>query len=74
MVPKEAMETYLIKQVVTKSSNADSHLEDAIKDSLKTFNFLPFNRKKFRMLSERGQDQAIEVFADNLSKLITTTT
>ncbi|MFA7417745.1 MAG: Tex family protein [Acholeplasma sp.] len=67
---KEAMETYLMKQVIKKPSNADSYLADAIKDSLKRLIFPSIEREIRSELSERGQDQAIEVFADNLSKLL----
>jgi uncharacterized protein len=67
---KDAMEDYLIKQVIKKSSNADAYLQDAIKDSLKRLIFPSIEREIRSELSERGEDQAIEVFADNLSKLL----
>jgi len=67
---KDAMEDYLIKQVIKRSSNADTYLQDAIKDSLKRLIFPSIEREIRSELSERGEDQAIEVFADNLSKLL----
>src|SRR5690554_1051399 len=67
---KEAMENYLIKQVIKKPSNADQYLEDAIKDALKRLIFPSIEREIRSELSEKGQEQAIEVFADNLSKLL----
>lgn len=67
---KEAMENYLIKQVIKKPSNADMYLEEAIKDALKRLIFPSIEREIRSELSEKGQEQAIEVFADNLSKLL----
>lgn len=67
---KDAMENYLIKQVIKKPSNADVYLEDAVKDSLKRLIFPSIEREIRTELSEKGQEQAIEVFADNLSKLL----
>ena len=67
---KDAMENYLIKQVIKKPSNADVYLEDAVKDSLKRLIFPSIEREIRTELSEKGQQQAIEVFADNLSKLL----
>ncbi|MBG0762719.1 RNA-binding transcriptional accessory protein [Acholeplasma laidlawii] len=67
---KDAMENYLIKQVIKKPSNADAYLEDAVKDSLKRLIFPSIEREIRTELSEKGQEQAIEVFADNLSKLL----
>ena len=64
------MENYLIKQVIKKPSNADVYLEDAVKDSLKRLIFPSIEREIRTELSEKGQEQAIEVFADNLSKLL----
>lgn len=67
---KDAMENYLIKQVIKKPSNADVYLEDAVKDSLKRLIFPSIEREIRTELSEKGQEQAVEVFADNLSKLL----
>ena len=67
---KEAMEDYLIKQIIKKPSLADQYLEDALKDSLKRLIFPSIEREIRSELTEKGQDQAIEVFADNLSKLL----
>lgn len=67
---KDAMENYLIQQVKEKPSNADPYLEAAAIDSLKRLIFPSIEREIRSELSEKGEDQAIEVFADNLSKLL----
>ncbi|VEU83107.1 Tex family protein [Acholeplasma hippikon] len=67
---KEAMESYLIKQVIKKPSTAQTYLEEAILDSLKRLIFPSIEREIRSELSDIAENQAIEVFADNLSKLL----
>lgn len=67
---KEQMENYLKKEVIKKSSLADKYLEDAIIDSLKRLIFPSIEREIRSELSDKAEDQAIDVFADNLSKLL----
>ncbi len=67
---KDGMESYLKREVIKKSSLADDYLVEAIEDSLKRLIFPSIEREIRTELSDRAQDQAIEVFADNLSKLL----
>ncbi|MFA5693021.1 MAG: Tex-like N-terminal domain-containing protein, partial [Acholeplasmataceae bacterium] len=68
----DAMEEYLKKEVITKPSEATTYLEEAIADSLKRLIYPSIEREIRSQLSETAEDQAIEVFSDNLSKLLLT--
>lgn len=67
---KDGMEQYLINQVIKKPSNADKYIKAAIEDSLKRLIFPSIEREIRAELSDKAEDQAIEVFADNLQKLL----
>ena len=67
---KEGMETYLKNKVIKKSSNADVYLNNAVEDSLKRLIFPSIEREIRAELSDKAEDGAIEVFADNLQKLL----
>src|SRR5690606_18243043 len=67
---KEGMETYLKNKVIKKPSNADQYLNNAIEDSLKRLIFPSIEREIRAELSDKAEDGAIEVFADNLQKLL----
>src|SRR5690606_31234019 len=67
---KEAMETYLKKEVIKKDSNSTPYLEKAIEDALKRL-ILPSIEREIRSeLKDVAENQAIEVFSDNLQKLL----
>lgn len=67
---KDGMIAYLTKEVIKKDSNANPYLESAIEDSLKRLIYPSIEREIRTELSDKAEDQAIEVFADNLSKLL----
>ncbi len=67
---KDGMIAYLTKEVIKKESNANPYLLSAIEDSLKRLIFPSIEREIRSELSDKAEDQAIEVFADNLSKLL----
>jgi len=67
---KEGMESYLKREVISKPSKADKYLEEAIADSLKRLIFPSIEREIRSELDDKAEDQAIEVFADNLQKLL----
>lgn len=67
---KEAMETYLKKEVIKKDSSSTPYLEKAIEDALKRL-ILPSIEREIRSeLKDVAENQAIEVFSDNLQKLL----
>src|SRR5690606_3801909 len=67
---KDGMEQYLINQVIKKPSNADKYIKAAIEDSLKRLIFPSIEREIRAELSDKAEDHAIAVFADNLQKLL----
>ena len=68
----DAMENYLKKQVITKPSEATIYFEEAIADSLKRLIYPSIEREIRSELKDIAENQAIEVFSDNLSKLLLT--
>ncbi|MBN3490970.1 RNA-binding transcriptional accessory protein [Acholeplasma equirhinis] len=67
---KDGMEQYLIREVINKPSKADQYLNEAIADALKRLIFPSIEREIRSELSDKAENQAIEVFADNLQKLL----
>ena len=68
--PKDGMQNYLEKVIITKSSEATSYLKEAITDSLKRLIFPSIEREIRAELKEVAENGAIDVFAENLSKLL----
>ncbi|CCV63717.1 Tex protein-related transcription accessory protein (S1 RNA binding domain) [Alteracholeplasma palmae J233] len=69
-IDKEILTNYLEKQVILKDSKATQYLKDAIADSLKRLIFPSVEREIRSELTEKADDQAIEVFSENLQKLL----
>ncbi len=68
---KEIMTSYLEKKVIkNQSSTAVPYIKDAIADSLKRLIYPSLEREVRSELTEKGEEQAIDVFADNLQKLL----
>ncbi len=64
------MNQYLEKQVITKPSSVTEILKNAIDDALKRLIFPSLEREIRSELTEVADDQAIEVFSENLQKLL----
>ena len=68
---KDIMTTYLEKKVIKNlSSTAVPYIKEAIADSLKRLIYPSLEREVRSELTEKAEEQAIEVFSDNLQKLL----
>lgn len=68
--PKDGMQAYLEREVIKKSSEATQYLKQAIEDSLKRLISPSIEREVRAELKEMAENQAIEIFSLNLSKLL----
>ena len=70
-VDKERLMAYLQRKVIKKDgSTANPYIKEAIEDALKRLIYPSLEREIRAELTEKGEAQAIEIFADNLSKLL----
>ena len=68
---KERMTSYLEKKIIkNENSTAAPFIKDAIEDALKRLIYPSLEREVRSELTEKAEEQAIEVFADNLQKLL----
>ncbi len=68
---KERMTSYLERKVIKReNSTAAPVLKDAIVDSLKRLIYPSLEREVRSELTEKGEEQAIEIFSINLNKLL----
>ncbi len=68
---KNIMTTYLEEKVIKdQSSPVVPYIKEAIADSLKRLIYPSLEREVRSELTEKGEEQAIEVFSDNLQKLL----
>jgi uncharacterized protein len=68
---KERMTSYLEKKMIkNESSTATPFIKEAIEDALKRLIYPSLEREVRSELTEKAEEQAIEVFADNLQKLL----
>jgi len=68
---KERMTSYLERKVIKReNSTAAPVLRNAIEDSLKRLIYPSLEREVRSELTEKGEEQAIEIFAVNLQKLL----
>jgi protein Tex len=68
---KETMTSYLEKKMIkNQSSPAAPLIKEAIEDALKRLIYPSLEREVRAELNEKAEEQAIEVFADNLQKLL----
>lgn len=68
---RERMTSYLEKKVIkNENSTATPFIKDAIEDSLKRLIYPSLEREVRSELTEKAEEQAIEVFGDNLQKLL----
>lgn len=68
--PKDGMQQYLERKVIKRPSNATSYLKEAIADALKRLIVPSIEREVRSELTEKAENQAIEVFSENLQKLL----
>ena len=69
-VEMSQMNQYLEKQIIIKPSSVTEILKNAIDDALKRLIFPSLEREIRSELTEVADDQAIEVFSENLQKLL----
>jgi len=70
-IDKERMTSYLERKVIKReNSTAAPLLKDAISDSLKRLIYPSLEREVRSELTEKGEEQAIEIFSINLNKLL----
>jgi uncharacterized protein len=68
---KERMTSYLEKKIIkNENSTAAPYIKEAIEDALKRLIYPSLEREVRSELTEKAEEQAIEVFADNLQKLL----
>ena len=68
---RERMLTYLEKKIIKRDhSVVVPHIKEAIEDSLKRLIYPSLEREVRTELTEKGEEQAIEIFAVNLQKLL----
>ncbi len=68
---KERMTSYLEKKIIkNESSTATPFIKEAIEDALKRLIYPSLEREVRSELTEKAEEQAIEVFSDNLQKLL----
>src|SRR5699024_5389013 len=70
--PVERISEYLNRQIIKKQTQADvlTLLEEAIEDSYKRLIQPSIEREIRNALSEKAEEQAIEVFSENLKNLL----
>ncbi|PKK96373.1 MAG: RNA-binding transcriptional accessory protein, partial [Tenericutes bacterium HGW-Tenericutes-3] len=70
-IDKDRMTSYLERKIIKReNSTAAPILKDAISDSLKRLIYPSLEREVRSELTEKGEEQAIEIFAINLQKLL----
>jgi len=70
-IDKDMLTNYLIFQVIKdEASPATPFIKEAIDDALKRLIYPSIEREVRSELTERAEEQAIEVFGDNLQKLL----
>ena len=68
---KERMTSYLERKIIKKDqSTAAPFIKEAIEDSLKRLIYPSLEREVRSELTEKGEEQAIEIFSVNLQKLL----
>lgn len=68
---KERMTSYLERKIIKKEqSTAAPFIKEAIEDSLKRLIYPSLEREVRSELTEKGEEQAIEIFSVNLQKLL----
>lgn len=68
---KERMTSYLERKLIKKEqSTATPFIKEAIEDSLKRLIYPSLEREVRSELTEKGEEQAIEIFSVNLNKLL----
>jgi uncharacterized protein len=68
---KERMTSYLEKKIIkNENSTATPFIKEAIEDALKRLIYPSLEREVRSELTEKAEEQAIEVFSDNLQKLL----
>jgi len=68
---KERMIAYLTRKVIKKDgSSANPYIKLAIEDALKRLIYPSLEREIRSELTDKAEEQAIQIFADNLSKLL----
>ncbi|MDO9629909.1 MAG: Tex family protein [Acholeplasmataceae bacterium] len=68
---KERMTSYLERKVIKReNSTATPYIKEAIEDSLKRLIYPSLEREVRTELTEKGEEQAIEIFSVNLNKLL----
>ncbi len=68
--PKDGMELFLERKVISKPSSATPYLKEAIADALKRLIVPSIEREVRGELTEKAENQAIDVFSENLQKLL----
>jgi uncharacterized protein len=68
---KERMNAYLERKVIRRESSPSAiYIKEAIDDAIKRLIYPSLEREVRAELTEKGEEQAIEVFSDNLQKLL----
>jgi protein Tex len=68
---KERMTSYLERKVIKRdNSTATPYIKEAIEDSLKRLIYPSLEREVRTELTDKGEEQAIEIFSVNLNKLL----
>lgn len=68
---KERMTSYLERKIIRRESSPSAlYIKEAIDDALKRLIYPSLEREVRAELTEKGEEQAIEVFSDNLQKLL----
>ncbi len=68
---RERMLSYLERKIIKKEeSTATPYLKEAIEDSLKRLVYPSLEREVRSELTEKGEEQAIDIFSMNLNKLL----
>ena len=68
---KERMTSYLERKIIKKEQSAAApFIKEAIEDSLKRLIYPSLEREVRSELTEKGEEQAIEIFSVNLQKLL----
>jgi uncharacterized protein len=68
---KERMTSYLERKVIKRdNSTAAPYIKEAIEDSLKRLIYPSLEREVRTELTDKGEEQAIEIFSVNLNKLL----
>lgn len=68
---KDRMNAYLERKVIRRESSPSTpYIKEAIEDAIKRLIYPSLEREVRAELTEKGEEQAIEVFSDNLQKLL----